>query len=66
MSFFIQDLHLNFNSFLGFQHGNGFSVQAIMLLSAALPLAIALIFLVCNNIIVITKVSHTWIIFPRS
>ena len=44
MSFFIQDLHLNFHSFLGFQHGSGSSVKAIMLLSAALPLAIGLIF----------------------
>ena len=39
MSFFIQDLHLNFHSFLGFQHGSGPSVQAIMRL---LPLAIGL------------------------
>ena len=31
MSFFIQDLHLNFHSFLGFQHGSGSSVKAIML-----------------------------------
>ena len=31
MSFFIQDLHLNFRSFLGFfQHGSGSSVKAIM------------------------------------
>ena len=44
MSFFIQDLHLNFHSFLGFQHGSGLSVKAIMLLSAALPLAISLNF----------------------
>ena len=44
MSFFIQDLHLNFHSFLGFQHGSGSSVKAIMLLSAALPLAIGLNF----------------------
>ena len=42
--FFIQDLHLNFHSFLGFQHGSGSSVKAIMLLSAALPLAIGLNF----------------------
>ena len=52
MSFFIQDLHLNFHSFLDFQHGSGLSVQAIMLL---LPLAIGL-----------PKVNHTWIIFPQS
>ena len=63
MSFFIQDLHLNFHSFLGFQHGSGLSVKAIMLLPAALPLVIGLNFLVCNSIIVISKVSHTWIIF---
>ena len=44
MSFFIQDLHLNFHSFLGFQHGSGASVKTIMLLSAALPLAIGLNF----------------------
>ena len=44
MSFFIQDLHLNFNSFLGFQHGTCLSVIAIMLLLAALPLAIGLKF----------------------
>ena len=50
--FFIQDLHLNFHSFLDFQHGSGSSVQAIMLL---LTLAIGL-----------PKVNHTWIIFPQS
>ena len=56
MSFFIQDLDLKFHSFLGFfQHGSGFSVKAIM------PLNI----LVSNSTIVtvISKVSHTWIIF---
>ena len=37
--FFIQDLHLNFHSFLGFQHGSGSSVKAIMLI---LPLVIGL------------------------
>ena len=42
MSFFIQDLHLNFHSFLGFQHGSDSSVKAIMRLSATLPLAIGL------------------------
>ena len=42
MSFFIQDLHLIFHSFLGFQHGSGSSVKAIMPLSAALPLVIGL------------------------
>ena len=36
---FIQDLHLNFHSFLGFQHGSGSSVKTIMSLSATLPLA---------------------------
>ena len=44
MSFFIQDLHLNFHSFLGFRHGSGSSVKAIMPLSATLPLAIGLNF----------------------
>ena len=34
MSFFIEDLHLNFHSFLGFQHRSGSSVKTIMLLSA--------------------------------
>ena len=58
MSFFIQDSHLNFHSFLGLQHGSGSSIKAIMLLSAALPLPIGLNFLVCNSIIVISKVSH--------
>ena len=42
--FFIQDLHINFHSFFGFQHGSGSSVKAIMLLLAASPLAIALDF----------------------
>ena len=37
MSFFIQDLPLNFHSFLGFQCGSGSSVKVIMEL---LPLAI--------------------------
>ena len=40
--FFIQDLHLNFHSFLGFQHSTGSSVKAIMRLSATLRLAIGL------------------------
>ena len=44
MSFFSQDLHLNFHSFLGFQHGSGSLVKAIMLLSATLPLATGLNF----------------------
>ena len=65
MSFFIQDLQLNFHSFLGFQHGSGLSIKAIMPLSATLPLAIGLNFLVFNSI-VISKDSHTWIIFPQS
>ena len=42
--FFYSRLHLNFHSFLGFQRGSGSSVKAIMLLSAALPLAIGLNF----------------------
>ena len=42
MSFFIQDLHVNLRSFLGFQHGSGTSVKAIMPISATLPLAIGL------------------------
>ena len=40
MSFFIQDLHLNFNSFLGFQHRSDLSVKAIVQVSATLPLVI--------------------------
>ena len=44
MSFFIQDLQLNFHSFLGFQHGSGSLIKAIMSLSAALPLASGLKF----------------------
>ena len=67
MSFLIQDLHLNFHYFLGLQHGTDSSVKAIMPLSAALPLAIGFIFfLVYYSIIVISKVSHIWIIFLRS
>ena len=53
MSFFIQDLHLNFHSFLGFfQHVSGSSVKAIMPLSATLPLATGLkiFWLVSNSI----------------
>ena len=42
MSIIIQDLHLNFHSFLGFQHESGSSVKAIMVLSAVVPLAIGL------------------------
>ena len=63
--FFIQDLHLNFHSFLVFQYGSGSSIKAIMPLSAALPLAIGLNFLVCSSIVTL-KVGHTWIIFPQS
>ena len=44
MSLFIQDLHLNFHSFLGFERGSGSSVKGIMPLSATLPLAIGLKF----------------------
>ena len=39
MSLLFQDLHLNFHSFLGFQHGSSSSVKVIMRL---LPLAIGL------------------------
>ena len=42
MNFFIQDLHLNFHSFLGFRNGSGSSVKAVIPLSATLPLAIVL------------------------
>ena len=66
MSFFIQDLHLNFHCLLDFQHGSDSSVMAIMPLSATLSLATGLKFLVFNGIIAISKFSHTWIIFPRS
>ena len=44
MSFFIQDLHLDFHSFLGFQRGSGSSIKGIMLLSGTLALAIGLKF----------------------
>ena len=40
--FFYSRFTLNFHPFLGFQHGSGSSVKAIMLLPAALPLAIGL------------------------
>ena len=43
-SFFIQDLHLNFHSFLGFHYGGGSSIKAAMSLSTTLPLAIGLKF----------------------
>ena len=42
MSSFIQDLRLNFHSFLGFWNGNGSSVTTIALLSATSPFAIGL------------------------
>ena len=42
MKFFIQDLHLNFRSFLDFRHGLGSSVNTIMPLPATLPLVIGL------------------------
>ena len=64
MSFFIQDLHLNFHSFLGFRHGSGSSVKRIMPLTATLPLAIG--WKCFWFLIVIFKVNPTWIIFPRS
>ena len=38
----LQHLHLNLHSFLGFRHGSGSSVKAIIPLSATLPLAIGL------------------------
>ena len=44
MSFFIQDLHLDFHSLLDFQHGRGSSIKAIMPVSATLPLVICLNF----------------------
>ena len=44
MSFFIEYLHLKFHSLLGFQHGSGPSVKAIMPLPATLPLEIGLKF----------------------
>ena len=58
MSIFIQDLHLNFHSFLGFRHGSGSSVKAIMPLSATWPLTIGL---KCFWFLI---VNRTWIIFP--
>ena len=62
--FFIQDLHLNFHSFLGFQHGSGSSVMAIMRLSATLPSDWFEMFLVSMSITVIPKINHsTWIIW---
>ena len=43
MSFFIQDLHLNFHSVLDFfKHRSGSSIKAIMPLSTTLPLEIGL------------------------
>ena len=44
MSFSVQDLHLNFIFFLGFQHGSGSSIKATIPLSETLPLAISLEF----------------------
>ena len=58
--FLIQDLHLNFHSFLGFRHRSDSSVKEMMPLSATLPLAIGFeMFLVSISIIVIPKVNHT-------
>ena len=62
MSFLFKIFHLNFHSFLGFQNGSDSSIKAIIPLSATLPLAIGLNFLVRNSI-VISKVNHTWISF---
>ena len=42
MSFFSQDLHLNFHFFKGFWRGRGSSVKGIVPISATLPLAIGL------------------------
>ena len=64
MSFFIQDLHLNFHSFLEFQNGNDSSVKAIMPLSATLTLAIGLKCFWFLMAFVIPKDNHTWIMFP--
>ena len=48
--FFKIYIQLNFHSFLGFQHGSGSTIKAIMPLSATLPIAIGLnFFLVCNR-----------------
>ena len=67
MSFFIQDLHLNFHSFLGFQHGSDSSVKAIMRLSATLPLAIGLkCFWFLIALLLYPKPTTLWIIFPQS
>ena len=66
MSFFIQDLHLNFHSFLEFQNGNDSSVKAIMPLSATLTLVIGLkCFWFIIALLLYPKVSHYWIIFPQ-
>ena len=63
MSFFIQDLDLNFHSFLGFQRGSGSSIKGIMLLSGTLALAIGLKFF-WFLIALLLYQSHTWVIFP--
>ena len=63
--FFIQDLHLNSHSFLGFQHGNGSSVKAITISNITISDWFEM-FLFSNSIIVIPKVNHTWVIFPHS
>ena len=68
MSFFIQNLHLNFHSFIGFQFGSGSSVQAIIAISTTLPWAIGLkcLWFLIALLLAILKVNHIWIIFPRS
>ena len=52
-------------SFLVFQYGSGSSVKVIMPLSATISDWFEM-FSISNSIIVIYKVNHTWIIFPRS
>ena len=62
--FFIQDLHLNFHSFLGLEMEIR-SVKEIMSLSANITISDWLeMFLISNSIVVMAKVNHMWIIFP--
>ena len=62
LSFFLQDLHLNFHTFLGFQHGSG---NHATISNITINDWFEMI-LVSNSIIVIPKANHTWIIFPQS
>ena len=63
--FFYSRFTFKLSFFLGFfQHGSGSSVKAIMPLSVTLPLAIGL--KIFWFLIALSKVSNTWIIFPRS